>query len=308
MGYISIDGGGYADWGGRPALNLIIRDYSPDIVRCFGYVDGETNASWAFDTEGYYSSLYKGCNQVITSRNGGYTFTVGATYKIEVKAYYKSSGTYYVSAWSNTIYVTISKPKCPPPQIVAITQDNNYVWCQAMPPSQEFDVYVMYRVNNQGAWRGGALVPKSEVSIGDWIYFAVCTERDGYDDSDFIYPNPIKVLGRPSNFTGFNMSSGDAMNYRVVGDKTVYAYPVTATEWKSFCNKVNDFREWKTWGRKTFYIPSRDDDFTAVIYNSVASAINEIARDGDIIPFVGNDTYINAYHFVRMKETLNSII
>lgn len=89
--FISLDGGGYASYnGGAPGINLIIRDYSKDIVRVFAWVDSDKGASWAFDItpiNSNYTVLKKNTNKVITQRNGGYTFSKGSNYKITAKGY-----------------------------------------------------------------------------------------------------------------------------------------------------------------------------------------------------------------------------
>lgn len=91
--YIKLDGGGYSSYqGGASGINLIIRDYSQDIVRAFAWVDSDQGASWAFDINppnSNYIELKKNCNKVVTVRNGGYSFSKGAYYKIKVKGYNK---------------------------------------------------------------------------------------------------------------------------------------------------------------------------------------------------------------------------
>src|SRR3712207_2357289 len=91
--YIHLDGGGYASYrAGTPGINLIIKDYSKDVDRVFAWVDNDKNASWAFAKEvpnTNYTKLTKNANKVITKRNGGYSFSKGATYKIKVKGYNK---------------------------------------------------------------------------------------------------------------------------------------------------------------------------------------------------------------------------
>ncbi|KEI92138.1 NlpC/P60 family protein [Clostridium botulinum] len=92
--YVKVDGGGYANYNGAPGLNLIIRDFSSDIARVFAWVDSDTGASWSFALDppnSNYTKLYKNTSKVITKRNGGYTFSKGATYKVKVKGY-NSSG------------------------------------------------------------------------------------------------------------------------------------------------------------------------------------------------------------------------
>lgn len=93
ISYINIDGGGYASYnGGAPGVNLIIRDYSPDVLRVFAWVDSDKGASWAFDLvppNSNYAMLKKNTSKVITTRNGGYSFSTGSTYKLKVKGYNK---------------------------------------------------------------------------------------------------------------------------------------------------------------------------------------------------------------------------
>ncbi|EJE7233893.1 hypothetical protein FC820_13690 [Clostridium sporogenes] len=91
--YINIDGGGTLACNGTSGMNLIIRDYSSDVVRAFGWVDSDTSCSWAFDVtppNSNYTKLYKGTNKVINLRNNGSPFTPGGNYKLTVKGYDKN--------------------------------------------------------------------------------------------------------------------------------------------------------------------------------------------------------------------------
>lgn len=93
--FIVLDGGGYASYnGGAPGINLIIRDFSPDISRVFAWIDSDKGASWSFALQvpnSNYTMLKKGTNKVITKRNGGSTFSKGSIYKIVAKGYDKDS-------------------------------------------------------------------------------------------------------------------------------------------------------------------------------------------------------------------------
>ena len=90
--YVKIDGGGkYLD--GKPAINLIIRDYSSDIEYVFAWVDSDTGASWAFAKQvpnSNYTQLSKNTFKTINKRNSGNGFTPDAYYKIKVKGYNKN--------------------------------------------------------------------------------------------------------------------------------------------------------------------------------------------------------------------------
>lgn len=92
--FIKIDGGGYAAYnGGAPGINLIIKDFSKDVIRAFAWVDSDKGASWAFDLtplNDKYTVLKKNTGKAITTRNGGYSFSKGSNYKITVKGYNKN--------------------------------------------------------------------------------------------------------------------------------------------------------------------------------------------------------------------------
>lgn len=92
--FIKLDGGGYASYqGGAPGINLIIKDYSPDVNRIFAWVDSDKGASWSFALQvpnSNYTQFKRGINKVVTKRNGGYTFSKGSTYKLTAKGYDKN--------------------------------------------------------------------------------------------------------------------------------------------------------------------------------------------------------------------------
>lgn len=89
--FIKLDGGGkLVD--GKPGINLIIRDFSKNIESIFGYVDSDSNASWAFHLvppNSNYKKLENNCSYAINKRNRGNAFTSGAKYKITAKGYSK---------------------------------------------------------------------------------------------------------------------------------------------------------------------------------------------------------------------------
>lgn len=104
--YISIDGGGTI-LDEKPAINLIIKEFSKDIERIFAYVDNDNSASWAFDLippNDNYVKLEKNCSKVINKRTNSNVFTEGATYKVTVKGYSKG-----VEVCKNTIALTVPK-------------------------------------------------------------------------------------------------------------------------------------------------------------------------------------------------------
>jgi len=89
--YINVEGIGHTSYkGGAPGIELIIKDYGKDVYRVFAWVDNDEKASWAFALtlpNDNYTLLRKNANKVITKRNGGYSFSKGAIYKIKIRAY-----------------------------------------------------------------------------------------------------------------------------------------------------------------------------------------------------------------------------
>ncbi|MBV1816836.1 N-acetylmuramoyl-L-alanine amidase [Clostridium cochlearium] len=104
--FLKLDGGGTIS-DNKPAINLIIKDFSKDIERIFAYVDSDEQASWAFDLtppNKNYIKLEKNCSKVINKRNNGNVFTSGATYKITAKGYSKG-----VEVCKSNIVLTVPK-------------------------------------------------------------------------------------------------------------------------------------------------------------------------------------------------------
>lgn len=89
--YINVDVSTYALYKGKfPGANLIIRNYSKDIVKVLAWVNDYTNASWAFYLKPFnenYTRLYKDSNKVITKIGKENVFSNNSTYKVKIKGY-----------------------------------------------------------------------------------------------------------------------------------------------------------------------------------------------------------------------------
>ena len=139
--YIKLDGGGTI-LDGKPAINLIIRDFSKNIERVFGYVDNDSWASWAFDINppnDNYTKLEKNCSKVINKRTNSNVFTEGATYIVTVKGYSKG-----VEVCKNTIALTVPKTdnKLYRVQVGAFKDKNNAKELQENLKKHGFDGFI----------------------------------------------------------------------------------------------------------------------------------------------------------------------
>ncbi|MEL5864651.1 N-acetylmuramoyl-L-alanine amidase [Clostridium cochlearium] len=88
--FIKIEAKAYTGYKGEAVVELIMKDYSSDVVRAFGWVDTDEKASWAFDIvppNFKYGKLEKNASKIIKIRNEGQYFSKGNSYKIKVKGY-----------------------------------------------------------------------------------------------------------------------------------------------------------------------------------------------------------------------------
>lgn len=104
-------------------------------------------------------------------------------------------------------------------------------------------------------------------------------------------------MNRPANFTGFvDVVSGATGN------------PLTAVDWNAFTDRIVAFALYKAKGNDigSFASVSKDQDFTAGMFNSAVSALNTIGASG--VPSAkssGDDLY--ASYIQALKTALNSI-
>lgn len=92
--YINVDASTYALYKGEfPGVNLIIRNYSLDIVKVLAWVNDDTKVSWTFSLDPInenYTRLYKDSNKVITKTGEGNIFSKNSTHKVRIKGYNKN--------------------------------------------------------------------------------------------------------------------------------------------------------------------------------------------------------------------------
>lgn len=126
----------------------------------------------------------------------------------------------------------------------------------------------------------------------------------GYSSSVF-----YTINARPSNWAWVtNIAQGQNV-YDVIG-KLIFI--VRATEWNSFTNRVNDFRNYKGLSNYTFTSASYFNDFNRTILNEGLNAIRDMSAHftgGNTLPSNLNvgDPIIIASYFTRMRDCLNSI-
>ena len=78
---------------------------------------------------------------------------------------------------------------------------------------------------------------------------------------------------------------------------------MTATEWNSFTNRINEYRAYNELSDYNFTTVASEMQASQSIINEAVEAINEM---GYSIPKIGND--ITAQTFIDLVNTINGIV
>ena len=82
---------------------------------------------------------------------------------------------------------------------------------------------------------------------------------------------------------------------------------ITASEWNSFCTKINQFRQYKNLGNYSFTSATRGSVITASIVNQARTAINAMSPPSAVPASVSVGSNMNASFFNGLSISLNSI-
>ena len=109
---------------------------------------------------------------------------------------------------------------------------------------------------------------------------------------------------RPNNWQWHNtIVSGGAVLSTVVSSGVIIANVMTAFAWRSFTDRVNDFRAYKGLSNYPFTVVSSGNNCTPAIINEGVAAINQM---GFSISSVSSG-FVPASVFINMRNSLNSI-
>ena len=84
-------------------------------------------------------------------------------------------------------------------------------------------------------------------------------------------------------------------------------FQMTATEWKSFYNRINEFEEYKGIAKTSFSTPVKGGKFYAYYYNDALEAIKNLGVDNSSDTYVSPGDPISAKKINRLTTLLNSI-
>jgi len=163
--------------------------------------------------------------------------------------------------------------------------------------TQHFMGYVGYNTRSfESSLAGDSSALIVGASYRVWV-FAYDTDGNSFGaNSSAVFSRP-----RPDNFSWTNNKSSGSM------------YNLTSSEWNAFLDKVNNFRAYKGLVVRTF---SRNVGSgaisgyvvpTASSFNSAINAINDMNPTTSTPVTVSYGQHITAFHFTRIRDSLNSI-
>lgn len=128
------------------------------------------------------------------------------------------------------------------------------------------------------------------------LYYQQANESSWTYSLNALSSNNIQIKTRPLNFTFSNSIAPEA-------DTTT----LTASEWNSFCARVNDFRQYKGLSTVSFTQAFSGGIMTAAIMAQPWDAINAISGHGTMPTRPEQGETIYASYFHSLADALNSI-
>ena len=119
--------------------------------------------------------------------------------------------------------------------------------------------------------------------------------QDWMGSRTFTTPAATPSVTRPSNWSWWStISSGSTV-------------AITASEWNSFCSRINEFREYK--GLTEYYFTSayKGNPITAAMANQLVYAIDAIPGHGTLPGVVSSGSKMYASFFITLRNALNAI-
>jgi hypothetical protein len=122
--------------------------------------------------------------------------------------------------------------------------------------------------------------------------YALADDSKWYSAGSIYFTTDIP---RPSNWSWwYSKSSGGSFN-------------LTASEWNSFTDRINQFRAYKNIGNYGFTNASTGSPFYAYMYNQAITAIDSMSPSTSTPSSVSSGDTITAYGLNRLRDALNSV-
>jgi hypothetical protein len=174
---------------------------------------------------------------------------------------------------------------------------SNNGWHEANSSPQDWSTtktrYIDYSSENTYDHQPYSVLPTIEVRL------RIATQSDGsdWDGITWYYSNEIPNLKysiRPSNFSWTTTPNGSNQPVNI-----------TAYDWNSLCENINDVRVYKGYSQITFTLVVSDvTPISATIFNTSRSAINDIGTYRSLVN-QGDDMYSS--HFTNLAIDINNV-
>ena len=253
------------------------------------------------DHEGYASYLYDSSNTVrLTVPNFDTQYVV----------YARGHNNVGTSGWTRYSFWSGSDNQAPTVRITTINGDNGiYVAWTASDNGTLQGTYYVYLGSAGGNFNSLSLMARTSGSS----YTMALDRYGGAFENGKVYPVRIGVYDSADNY-GYDdryvtvtkaKPSSFAWDTAKVSGRDVQ---VTATEWNSLYNKINEFRSYKGLAPyNNFNYASRGWDVLATQFNQAVNAINTMSPSTPAPPTVISKQDLLASYLNRLRDSLNSI-
>lgn len=132
--------------------------------------------------------------------------------------------------------------------------------------------------------------------ICDTVCETICQDNCEVSGGQFI-------LVRPSSWSWSVAKSSNAIMTTKLKNGLYYGYPITATDWNNFTDRINQFLTYKKLGKFGFTSVSSEDNFTTQIAYEAIFNINRLITSD----YIDYQPSVSAYWFNHMASRLNSV-
>lgn len=275
-------------------------------------IDGGFKFSWrgASDAEYHKIKLTRNYDsyqttKTVYSKNATFTgLEYGVAYTVGVRSY-ESSSNYGNWEFNDTATTTPAQPRFTATSKNGIITINynladssnvSYVYINLYDSSNSTLLQEKTLTSSSGSFKyakvddGKYYIRAQSVFANNGVYL-YCVDEDG---SRYTLTKSITVSSRPSSFSWtYSKTSGNDFNLR-------------ATEWNSFTNKINEFREWKGLNDYTFTTAVKGNTLTAAMFNQAVNAINAMYNT-DPLSSVSKGNTVTAYILNNIVSVLNNV-
>lgn len=206
----------------------------------------------------------------------------------------------------------------PAPDIISISQDipgDASAYAHWTPSATgggigETTYFVLSRKYESTRWYTKAITTGTDANLefdglGTYEIAIAAIYDDHCSDPSSIYTLVLKEKSdktRPENWSWSNITSGANIPFKDGAFR-----PVTATEWNSFCDRINEFLDYLDMQQYPFTTVFIGNDFTSKIYDEAVAAIKRTGYGSAVKTASERNKTISAELFTSLSSAINKI-